>query len=123
MAGKADPGRGVDRQADVARIGQRWATRVEADPNLDRKAIWPGPRANPALDSECRLEAGHRALEDGEHLIGAGLDLAASTLADRCAEQASNIGQEPVISVAQASHETGGVLDVGAQKGHDARRQ
>src|SRR6202521_5085632 len=123
MACKADPGRGVDGPADVARIGQGWSAGVQADPNLDRKAIRPGPSANLALDRERRLEAGHGPLEDGEHLISAGLDLAATALADRRPQEASHIGEEAVIPVAKASNETGRVLDVGEQEGHDAGRQ
>src|ERR1700694_798092 len=123
MACKADPGRGVDGEADVARIGQGRSAGVQADPNLDRKTIRPGSSANLALDGERRLEAGHGPFEDREHFISAGLDLAAIALADRRAQEASNIGEEPVIPVAKASDATGRVLDVGEQKGPDARLQ
>src|ERR1700720_1872688 len=103
MACKADPRCRVDGQANVARIGQRRPAGVEADPNLDRKAIRPGSSANLALDRERRLEAGHGPLEDREHLISAGLDLAAITFADRRPQEASHIGEEAVIPVAKAS--------------------
>src|SRR3989442_14893009 len=96
---------------------------MQADPNSDRKAVRPGSGANFALDGERRFEAGQRALEDGEHLIRAGLDLAAIGCADRRPKQAPNIREEAVIPVTKASHEAGRALDVGEQKGHDARRQ
>src|ERR1700694_426681 len=96
---------------------------MQADPNSDGKAIRPGSVANLALDADCRLEAGDCPLEDGEHLISAGFDLAATGRADGRAKQASNVRQEPVISVAKAAHEPGRVLDIGEEKGHDTGRQ
>src|SRR6266851_10138800 len=96
---------------------------MQADPNSDRKAIRPGSGANLALDNERRVEAGACPLEDSEHFISAGFDLAPTTRADRRAQQTSNIGQKPIIAVAKASHEAGRVLDVGEEKGHGAGRQ
>src|ERR1700737_3644594 len=96
---------------------------MQADPNSDGKTIRPGSVANLALDADCRLETGHRTFEDGEHLISAGFDLAATGCADGRAKQAANVSQEPVISVTKAAHEPGRVLDIGEEKGHDTGRQ
>jgi hypothetical protein len=83
MARKAYPGRRVDGQPHVPRIGQGRAAGVQADSDSDWKAVRPVSGVNLPLDGECRLEAGGRLLEDGEHLVRPGIDFAAAMLADR----------------------------------------
>ena len=58
---------------------------MEADPDPDREAFGPCPGANLPLDGERRLETRAGLLEDGEHLVGPGIDLAAAMLAHRSA--------------------------------------
>src|ERR1700704_5537241 len=123
MARKADPGSCVDGQPHVSRIGQSRAAGMQTDANSDSNAVRPGPDLNLALDRERGVETGARLLEDGEHLVRAGFDFAATRCADRRPEQAPDVGQKPIVSVAQPSHEPSRVLDVGEEEGDDARWQ
>src|SRR5437667_12061520 len=83
VARKGNPRGGVDSKAEVSRVGQGRAPGVKADPNSDRYALRPRPGANLPLDVERRVKSGPRLLEDGEHLVGLGIDFSATMLVDR----------------------------------------
>src|SRR2546421_10981015 len=120
VAREADPSRGVDGQADVAGIRQGGPAGVKTDSNSDLDAPRPGAGRDLPLDGERGVEAGDSLLEDGEHLVGAGFDLAAAGGANGRAKQASYVGEKPVVAIAQAPDQTGRVLDVGEQKRQEA---
>ena len=75
---RADPGHGVHRKADVARVGQRRPAAVEADPDLDADVFGPGARAQAAFDPQRRLQRRRGTNEDGKELIRTRIDLAAA---------------------------------------------
>ena len=83
VARKGNPRGDVDSEAEVSRVSQRWAAGVKADPNSERYALRPRPGANLPLDGERRIECGQRLFEDGEHLVGLGIDFSAAVLVDR----------------------------------------
>ena len=83
VARKGNPRGDVDSKAEVSRVGQGRAASVKADPNSDRYALRPRPGANLPLDGERRVKSGPRLLEDGEHLVGLGIDFSAAMLVDR----------------------------------------
>src|SRR5207247_7805343 len=75
---EADPGRGVNRQADVSRIGEGRTAAVDAGPDTALEALGPRSLAQDPLERDRRLDGRSRPLEDGEELVRTGVDLAAS---------------------------------------------
>src|SRR6185369_6708788 len=67
----ADPRHRVNRQADVACVGQRRAAAVDAGPDLDADALGPGASAEVTLNLERRLQRARGTDEHGKVLVGA----------------------------------------------------
>jgi len=79
VSGGADASRGVDRQADVADLGERGSTAVNADAHADIQLVGPRVFANGALDGDRSIESGDGTFEDREEFVGARIDLAAAS--------------------------------------------
>src|SRR5256712_8633173 len=119
MGRGADTGYGVDGQTDVAEIGEGGATAVDPDANPHFEIVAPGPFAEGPLDGRCRLDGVDAALEDGEDLVGADVDLAAACAKDRRTQCASDAAEQVSISIAQAAEKSGGAFDIGHQERHE----
>ena len=117
MGGGADPGYGVDGQTDVTEIGEGGAAAVDPDANPHFEIVAPGPFAKRPLDGRCRLDGVDGALEDGEELVGADVDLAAACAKDRRTQRASDAAEQVSISIAQAAEKNGRAFDIGHQEG------
>ena len=96
---------------------------MQPDPHSYRQIVWPRRDENLALNDKRGIESRVRLLEDREELVGAGVHLASARFADGVTEQLADIGQHPGVAIAKAPHQAGGVLDVGEQESHQARRQ
>src|SRR5712664_3789716 len=83
MACEADAGCDRDSKAHVPGIGQGRSAGVQADPDPDRETVRPRPGTNLPLNGERRAQPRARLLEDGEHLVGLGIDFSAAMLVDR----------------------------------------
>src|SRR6266849_2438067 len=98
---RADTSRGVDGQTDVPDVGQRRTAAVNSDTDEDIDVVGPDLLAERALDGRGRLDGGGGPLEDGEELVGAGVDLAAAGSRHRGPQDASDVVQQVAIAVAQ----------------------
>src|SRR5438132_1539099 len=78
----ADPRGGMDRDADVARLGELRTAGVDSDPDAYRRSAGPGSLAERSLDPKRRVDRGPRLREDGEELSGPRVDLPAAGLTD-----------------------------------------
>ena len=94
VADGADAGGSVQRQTYVAALGQYGAPRVEADPDLYVRPVWPRPRRQTSLDSDRRLDSTGRPLEDSEELVRTGVDLAAARALDCAPEKSTHITEQ-----------------------------
>src|SRR5260370_24524153 len=119
---EADPSRNMNGDAHVSRVGQCWTSGVQADPDSYPHVVWPDSHENFALNRKRGIQGRRRLLEDREQLVRAGVDLAATRLADPATEQPADIGQQPGVAIAKVPHQTGRVLDVGEQEGDEACR-
>ena len=96
-----------------------WTPGAQANGATRRPVVIPdGP-----LDGHGRLDRRGRMLEDGEELIGPGVNLVAAGAPHRAADEAARIGQQRCVAVAEALHQSGRVLDVGQQERHRAGGQ
>src|SRR3989442_14848583 len=77
MRRRADAGHGVDGQADVPYVRQRGPAAMDSDAHSDREIFRPALPAERTLDSGGSLDGVCGALEDGEELVGAGVNLPA----------------------------------------------
>jgi hypothetical protein len=68
----------------------------------------PGALTEGALDGDRRLEGRPVALEDGEELIGSGVDLAAASLRHRLTDDGPDLVEQDAIAVTEPSEEGGG---------------
>src|SRR2546430_176776 len=92
----------VDRDPDVARVGERRPAGVHADPDTHVRLLRPGLIAEPSLDREGGLKRVRRPAEDPEEFVGSGIDLETAGRADArpdrrpdIAEQAGGVIAEP----------------------------
>ena len=85
-----DARRGVDRQADVAGLGERRPAAVDprADAHVD--AVRPRPFRHRALQLHRCIERCRRSLEHREELVAARVDLVPARRADRSAQDAAH---------------------------------
>jgi hypothetical protein len=65
------------------------------------------------LDRHSGLERRRGLFEDGEELIRAGVDLAATGTPHRRAHQTTDIGEHGTVSIVEAPEQLGGALDIG----------
>ena len=114
----ADPSRRVDRQTDVADIGEGGAPAVDPDADPDVEMVRPAPPAERPLDGHRGLDGAAGPLEDREELVGAGVDLPPACPRHRRPKNASEIVQEIAVAVPQPAEQRGGPLDIGHQEGH-----
>src|SRR5258706_7334029 len=113
MGREADPSRDVNRDAHVSRVGQGGTPCVQADPDPHPQVVRPDRDENLALNRKRGIESRRSLFEYREHLVGTGVDLAATRLADRATEKPTDISQQPRVAIAKVPDETGRVLDVG----------
>ena len=66
------------------------------------------------------MNGGSGPLEDGEELVGAGVDLAASRLLNCPSDDLPDLPEQGRVVVAQPAEEGGRVLDVGQEEGDEA---
>src|SRR5207245_7404443 len=111
VGGRADPSRGVHSDPYVSRVGQGGMPSVKPDSDPYVQVVRPNPRGNLALNRERGTQRCRGLFEDGEHLVGSGVDLPAARLQDGAAEQAADIGQQPRVPGAGAADEAGRALD------------
>src|SRR5215510_9491388 len=102
---RADAGDSVHDQANVASVGERGAAAVKpcAETHLD--AIRPRPPLDRALHPHGRLEGGRRALEDGEELVAARIDLASLASLHRGADETAHLGEERRVAITEPAQE------------------
>src|SRR2546428_13541204 len=117
MGRGADTSDGVDGQPDVPEIGEDGAAAVDPDANPHGEIVAPGPFAERPLDGRCRLDGVDGALEDGEELAAADVELAAACAKDRRTQRASDAAEQVSISIAQAAEKNGRAFDIGHQEG------
>src|SRR5439155_16786088 len=120
MRRRTDTGRGVDGQPDVPRIGEGGAAAVDTGADLYLEVLGPGPRAQRALDDHGRFDGRNDALEDGEELIRAGVDLTAAGAAHRGPNDVLDVFQQVRVAIAELPEKNGGALDVGEQEGDES---
>jgi hypothetical protein len=96
---------------------------MESGTNPDLEATGPGSLAHRALDAQGRLDRGAGALEDGEELVCAGVDLMATGPDHGVPDDAAHIVQQAAIAGTQSIQNRGRALDVGQQEGDRAGGQ
>jgi len=113
MGGEADASRGVDGNADVPGVGQRRPAGVQSDPHEHRQVVRPSAGPHPPLDGHRGVNGGARMLEDGKHLVRARIHLAPARCSNGVAKDASDVGQQRPVAIAEACDQPSRVGDVG----------
>ena len=113
----ADAVHGVHRDADVARIGQGRASRVDANPDVDRRTLRPGVIGEGAVNGRRRDERPGRPLEDREILVRAGVHLLPPGTPHDRAQVAPELGEERRIGIPELVEQARRIDDVRHQEG------
>jgi hypothetical protein len=116
-------GRGVDRQADVAVLGEAGPADVDCRPHAHRHVLGPAAVAQAALDVDRGRERVLGVAEDGEELIAVDIHLVAADPRRGLAQHPPNVAEQCRIGVVELVQEGRGALDVGEQEGQLAGRE
>ena len=104
---EADARGGVDREADVAGIGERGTPAMQADSQPHVDPVGPSAGVHRALDRQRGLERRWGAFEYREDVVPAGGRLAATGRPHRGAHQTPDIGEQGGISIVKAPKQLG----------------
>ena len=123
VRGRADAGRHVHVQPDVAIVGAHRLAGMDPDRHSHLRRLRPLLRIQRALDVGGRRQGITGALEGEEDAVAGPVDLAAAVLGDRRPHQLANPGQHSSVLGSQRLEQQRRRLDVCEEEGHRAGRQ
>jgi hypothetical protein len=121
--GSTDPGRAVHGQAGISSPGPDRVTGVNADPDPDRRTIWPLMSRQRPLDLQRAQHGLLRTSERREERISLGIHLRATLPGDGRADQPPVLGQDLRVPLTQCLDQARRPLDVGEHEGDRPARK
>ena len=100
MARRSNPGSEVHVHPDVAFGRSLWFAGVQADTNQHASVARPGTCRELALDRDRRADGLHRVGNSRKELVGARVDLRATSLSNRAPQEEAQLGDEVGVALA-----------------------